>query len=47
VDASKSNKIWKKILKEFEPPEMDISINEELASFVEKRKSEGGVKTDF
>ena len=43
----RANKIWKKILKEFEPPEMDISINEELASFVEKRKSEGGVKTDF
>ena len=43
----RANKVWKKILKEFEPPEMDISVKEELSSFVEKRKSEGGVKTDF
>ena len=43
----RANKIWKKILKEFEPPEMDLSVKEELSSFVAKRKSEGGVKTDF
>ena len=30
-----------------EPPEMDLSVKEELSSFVAKRKSEGGVKTDF
>ena len=37
----------KDILKEFEAPPMDIYIKEELRSFVDKRISEGGVKTDF
>ncbi|MEM9358462.1 MAG: trimethylamine methyltransferase family protein, partial [Pseudomonadota bacterium] len=38
---------WKAILAEFEPPPMDIAIREELADFVERRKREGGAKTDF
>ncbi len=43
----RANKIWKAILAEFEPPPMDIAIREELADFVERRKREGGAKTDF
>ena len=43
----RANKIWKYILKEFVSPPMDISIKEELRSFVDRRISEGGVKTDF
>lgn len=45
--AQRANKIWKKILEEFEPPEMDIAIKEELEEFVARRKSEGGAPTDF
>ena len=43
----RANKIWKEILKEFEAPKIDIAVKEELKSFVDRRKSEGGVKTDF
>ena len=39
--------IWKQILAEFEPPAMDVAIVEELDAFVKRRKSEGGVATDF
>lgn len=45
--AQRANKIWKKILEEFEPPEMDVAIKEELEEFVARRKSEGGAPTDF
>ncbi|QDL90490.1 trimethylamine methyltransferase family protein [Paroceanicella profunda] len=38
---------WKRILAEFEPPEMDLAIAEELAEFVERRRREGGAPTDF
>ncbi|MGI9426184.1 MAG: trimethylamine methyltransferase family protein [Hyphomicrobiaceae bacterium] len=44
---ARANRIWKAILEEFEPPPMDEAIREELADFVERRKSEGGAKTDF
>ena len=43
----RANKLWKQILAEFEPPEMDDAIREELAAFVAKRKEEGGAPTDF
>ncbi|MEM7238522.1 MAG: trimethylamine methyltransferase family protein [Pseudomonadota bacterium] len=43
----RANKVWKKILAEFEPPPMDIAISEELDAFVERRISEGGQPTDF
>ncbi|MGB7337225.1 MAG: trimethylamine methyltransferase family protein [Salaquimonas sp.] len=39
--------MWKKILEEFEAPPMDEAIHEELKTFVDKRKSEGGAPTDF
>ncbi len=43
----RANKIWKKILNEFEPPTMDDGIREELETFVELRKEQGGAPTDF
>jgi len=43
----RANKIWKKILNEFEAPPMDAAICEELEAFVARRKEEGGAPTDF
>ena len=43
----RANRIWKKILAEFEAPPMDEAVREELAAFVERRKREGGAPTDF
>lgn len=43
----RANKIFKKILAEFEAPAMDIAIQEELQAFVERRAKEGGAPTDF
>ncbi len=43
----RANRIWKEILAEFEPPPLDPAIAEELSSFVERRKREGGAPTDF
>ncbi len=44
---TRANKIWKKILDEFEPPEISSEKNEELLEFVNRRKKEGGAPTDF
>jgi trimethylamine---corrinoid protein Co-methyltransferase len=43
----KANAIWKELLKAYEPPPLDESRRDELAAFVERRKAEGGVPTDF
>ena len=43
----KANKLWKQRLHEFEAPPLDVAVAEELAEFVARRKSEGGVATDF
>jgi trimethylamine--corrinoid protein Co-methyltransferase len=43
----KANAIWKELLNAYEPPPFDDARREELAAFVERRKSEGGVPTDF
>ena len=43
----RANRIWKAILAEFEPPEMDDAIRDELGDFVARRKSEGGAPTDY
>ncbi len=43
----RAHNIYKRIIEEFEAPPMDESIREELAEFVERRKSEGGAPTDF
>jgi len=39
--------VFQDIIASFEAPPMDAAIREELASFVERRKSEGGAPTDF
>ena len=43
----RANAIMKDILAEFTPPPMDASIHDELLDFVNRRKAEGGVPTDF
>lgn len=45
--VQRANRIWKKILEEYEAPPMDEAIAQELNEFVERRKSEGGAPTDF
>ncbi len=40
--TQRGNGIWKKILKEFEPPPMDPGVAEELQAFIAKRTEEGG-----
>ena len=47
MTVERAHRIWKQILKDFESPVMDIAIREELDAFVARRKSEGGVETDF
>jgi len=42
-----ANTLWKRLIAEFEPPEMDPAIREALEAFVIKRKEEGGAPTDF
>ena len=41
------NEVYKEILASFEAPHMDPGRREELATFVAKRKEEGGAPTDF
>ena len=43
----KANRVWKERLAMYEKPAMDEAVHEELVSFVERRKAEGGVATDF
>ena len=43
----KANAIWKELLAAYEPPPLDEARRDELAAFVERRKAEGGVPTDF
>ena len=45
--AERAHYIYKNILKGFEAPPLKDAIREELAEFVARRKSEGGVPTDF
>lgn len=48
LDATqRANRIFKKMLEEYQPPPMDPAIREELEAFVERRKAEGGSPTDF
>ncbi|MEO9167537.1 MAG: trimethylamine methyltransferase family protein [Aestuariivirga sp.] len=39
--------MWKQALNEYVKPPMDEAVHEELLSFVERRKREGGAPTDF
>ncbi|WP_415005013.1 trimethylamine methyltransferase family protein [Aestuariivirga sp.] len=43
----RANIVWKQALAEYEAPPLDPAIREELDSFVERRKREGGAPTDF
>ncbi len=43
----RANKVWKQILKAFEPPPMDTASREELETFIAIRKEQGGAPTDF
>ncbi len=43
----RANGIWKDMLNHYQPPPMDAGIREALTEFVERRKREGGVPTDF
>ena len=43
----RANKIFKDVIRDYIPPEMDVAIAEELREFVERRKNEGGAPTDF
>lgn len=43
----KANSEWKRCLKQYQQPPLDVALHEELSSFVEQRKSAGGVATDF
>ncbi|SLN56978.1 Trimethylamine methyltransferase (MTTB) [Pseudoruegeria aquimaris] len=45
--AERAHRMFKAIIEEFQPPAMDEGIREELASFVARRKAEGGAPTDF
>jgi trimethylamine---corrinoid protein Co-methyltransferase len=43
----RANATWKAVLNDYEPPPMDAAIREELATFVARRKCEGGAPTDY
>jgi len=45
--AERAHRMFKEIIGSFEAPPMDDGIREELASFVARRKAEGGAPTDF
>ncbi|KUJ76749.1 methyltransferase [Ruegeria marisrubri] len=45
--AERAHHMFKEIIGSFEAPPMDDAVREELAEFVERRKSEGGAPTDF
>jgi trimethylamine--corrinoid protein Co-methyltransferase len=43
----RAHRIYKQIMAEFEPPEMNHAHLEDLTRFVARRKQEGGAPTDF
>jgi trimethylamine--corrinoid protein Co-methyltransferase len=45
--SERAHRIFKQILAEFEPPQMNGDHQEELRRFVARRKQEGGAPTDF
>lgn len=47
VDATwRANKLYKKLLEDYQPPAMDKAVEEELDAFVERRIAEGGAKDE-
>ena len=47
IAIERANAEWKSRLAAYEPPSLDVAIQEELEAFTTRRKSEGGVATDF
>ena len=43
----RANAMVKSILNDYQKPEMDAAHHEELVSFIERRRAEGGAPTDF
>jgi trimethylamine---corrinoid protein Co-methyltransferase len=43
----RANHVYKQALAEYQQPHMDEAVRDELNAFVDRRLSEGGVKTDF
>jgi trimethylamine--corrinoid protein Co-methyltransferase len=43
----RAHRIYKEIVRGFEPPPMDAGTRDELADFVARRKAEGGAPTDY
>jgi trimethylamine--corrinoid protein Co-methyltransferase len=43
----KANTVWKQALADYQEPPIDPAVRDELNSFVDRRKAEGGVPTDF
>ena len=43
----KANTVYKQALDDYQQPEMDVAIAEELDAFVERRIAEGGAPVDF
>lgn len=43
----KANMLYKKALEAYEQPALDPAVDEEISEFVDRRKAEGGVPTDF
>jgi len=43
----KANKVYQKVLEDYQAPPLDEAIREELDEFTEKRIAEGGVETDY
>jgi trimethylamine--corrinoid protein Co-methyltransferase len=47
LDATRrANRIWKQLLKDYEPPPLDPAIEDELDAFVARRKAEGGAPAE-
>jgi trimethylamine--corrinoid protein Co-methyltransferase len=43
MDATqRANKIWKKMLQDYEEPKLEAAIDDELMDFVQRRTHEGG-----
>jgi len=42
-----ANRLYKSLLGSYQEPPMDLAAKEALSAFVERRKKEGGVPTDF
>lgn len=47
IAIQRANTVWKQRLAAYQPPPLDSAIKEELDGFVDRRKAEGGVRTDF